>query len=108
MVYWFTIKFVFEAISNVSRNFILKFIRETSKGIFGCHNHIEVKRLTRLRLEMTFRFLLSCPIYDEERMTLLSKIRNINPNFLENTNYQITDFLLYKDNNFTALTDVKI
>ena len=39
-------------------------------------------------------------------MTLLSKITNINPNILENTNYQITQFFLYGDKNFTCLTNL--
>ena len=41
----------------------------------------------------------------EPLLTLLSKIRNINLNILENTNSQITRFLLYGDNNFTASTN---
>ena len=66
---------------------ILKFIRPAENSIFGCHNPIGVKLLTRLRLglrehkfkhgfqdtlnplcscekeiETTFHFLLSCPI----------------------------------------------
>ena len=56
-------------------------------------------------VETTFRFPLSCPNYSDERLTLLSKIRNINPNILENTNSQITRFFLYGDTNFTALTN---
>ena len=106
------------------------FIRPTANSIFGCHNPIGVKLLTRLRLglsrlhehkfkhsfqdtlnllcsygkavETTFHFVLSCPNYSDERLTLLSKIRNINPNILENTNSQITHFFLYGDKNFTA------
>ena len=56
-------------------------------------------------VETTFHFLLSRPNYSDERLTLLSKIRNINPNILENTNFQITQFFLYGDKNFTASTN---
>ena len=106
----------------------LKFIRPTANSIFGCHNPIGVKLLTRLRLglshlrkhkfkhsfqdtinplcscgkeiETTFYFLLYN--YSDERLTLLSKIGNINPNILENTNSQITQFFLYRGKSFTA------
>ena len=107
---------------NIFKSKTLKFIRPTANSIFGCHNLIGVKLLTRLRLgigqlsehkfkhsfqdtlnpicscgkevETTFHFLLSCPNYSDERLTLLSKIRSINPNILENTNSQITRFFL--------------
>ena len=112
---------------------ILKFIRPTANSIFCCHNPIGVKLLTRLQLglshlrehkfkhsfqdalnplcscrkevETTFHFLPSCPNYSDERLTLLSKIKNINPNILENTNSQIAPFFLYEDKNFAALTN---
>ena len=112
---------------------ILKLIRPTASSIFGCRNFIGVKLLTRLRLWLshirehkfkdsfqdtlnalcscgkevvtTFHFLRSCPDYSDERLSLLSKIRNINPNNLENTNSQITQFFLYGDKNFTASTN---
>ena len=81
---------------------ILKFIKPTANGSFGCHNPIGVKLISRLRLglshlhehkfkhrfqdtlnplcscgkevETTFHFLLSCPNYSDERLTLLSKL----------------------------------
>ena len=116
---------------------IVKFMRPTANSIFGCHNPVGVKLLTRLRrglshlcehnfkhsfqdtlnslcsgekeVETTFHFLLSCPNYSDERLTLLSKIRNINANILENTNSHqflpITRFVLYGDKNFTASTN---
>ena len=115
---------------------ILKFIRPTASSIFGCRNLIGVKLLTRPRLWLshirehkfkysfqhtfnalcscgkevvtTFHFLCSCPNYSDERLSLLSKIRNINPNTLENTNYQIAQFFLYGDKNFTASTNFNI
>ena len=102
---------------NIFKSKILKFIRPTADSIFGCHNPIGVTLLTRPRLglsrlrkhkfkhsfqdtlnplcscgkevETTFHFLLSCPNYSDERLTLLSKIRNTNPNILEDTNSQL-------------------
>ena len=121
---------------NIFKSKILEFLRPTANSIFGCHNPVGVKLLTRLRLglshlrehkfkhgfqdklnplcsfgkevETTFQFLLSCPNYSDERLTLLSKIRNINPNILENTNSQITQLFLYGDKNFTTSTNFVI
>ena len=95
--------------SSKSRNIfkleILKFIRPTANNIFDCHNTIGVKLLTRLLdfqntlnslcscrkdSETSFCFLLLCPKFSDEGLTLLSKNRNIIPNILENTNFQIT------------------
>ena len=112
---------------------ILKFIRPTSSSIFGFHNPIGVKPLTRLRLglnhlrerifkhsfqdtfnllcscgkeaETTFNFLLSCPNYFDKRLTHLRKIRIIIPNISEIPNSQITLFFLYRDTNVTAPTN---
>ena len=121
---------------NIFKSKILKFIKPTANSTFGCHNPIGVKLLTRLRLglsnlrehkfkhgfqdtihplcscgkevETTFHFFLSCPNYSDERLTLLSKIRDINPNILENTNSQITQLFLYGDKNFTVSTNFVI
>ena len=110
---------------NIFKSKILKFMRPTANNFFGCHNPIGVKLLTRLRLglsqtqfqrysihfavaekklKLLFIFSFLVPITDET-LTLLSKIRNINPKILENTNYQITHFFLYRDENFTASTN---
>ena len=115
---------------NIFKSKILKFIRSTANSIFGCHNSIRVKLITRLRIrlsllreckfqhnfqdtlnplcscgkevETTFHFLLSYLSYSDKRLTLQSKIQNNNPNILDNTNSQITQFFLYGDKNFTA------
>ena len=118
---------------NIFKSKILQFIRPTANSIFGFHNPTVVKLLTRLRLglshlrerkfkhsfqntfnplcscgkevETTFHFLLSYLNYSDERLTILSKIKNINPIILENTNSQITRFFLYGNKNFTASTN---
>ena len=118
---------------NIFKSKILNFLRPTANSIFVCHNPIGVKLLIRIRLalshlrehkfkhsfqdtlnplcscgkefETTFDIVLSCPNYYDERLTLLSKIRNISSNILENTNSQIGQFFLYGDKNFTASTN---
>ena len=56
-------------------------------------------------VETTSHFLLPYPNYSDERSTLLSKIRNINPNISDNSIFQITNFFLYVDKDFTASTN---
>ena len=105
---------------NIFKSKFLKFIRPSVNIIFGFHNPIGVKLLTRLELELShfcehkfkqsfrdilnqlcscgkevetnFYFLLSRPNYSDKRFTLLSKIRYTNPNILENINYSIAQF----------------
>ena len=95
-----------------------KFTRPNPKSIFCCHNSKGIKPITRLclglshlrehkfkhsfqkclnpictcgcEIETTTHFLLHCPIYANERMTLLDKIRNINTTILEQNDSLIT------------------
>ena len=90
---------------NIFKSKILNFIRPTASSIFGCHNPMWLKLLTRIRLalshirehnfkhsfqdrlnplcicgkefETTFHIVLSCPNYSDERLTLLSKIISV-------------------------------
>ena len=107
------------------KNTILKFLRPSPNSVFKCHNPQGIKFLTRLRLglshlrehkfkhsfqdslnplcmnpygfdvEPTSHFLLHCPIYNNERSSLLSTIRNIDCKLLENTDSLLTQALLY-------------
>ena len=105
------------------KNTILKFLRPSPNSVFKCHNPQGIKFLTRLRLglshlrehkfkhsfrdslnplckcgfdvESTSHFLLHCPIYNNERSSLLSTIRNIDCKLLENTDPSLTQTLLY-------------
>ena len=102
---------------------ILKFLRPSPNSVFKCHNPQGIKFLTRLRLgpshlpehkfkhsfqdllnplckcgfdvESTSHFLLHCPIYNNERSSVLSTIRNIDCKLLENTDSSLTQTLLY-------------
>ena len=69
---------------------------------------LNLRRNCGNKVETTFHFLLSCPNYSDERLILLSKIRNINPNILENNSSQITQFFLHGDKNFAASTNFVI
>ena len=119
---------------NIFKLKISKFIKPTANSTFGCRNPTVVNLLTRLQLglshlreykfkhsfqdklnpfcrcgkevETTSHFLFSCPNYSDLRSTLLSKIRDINPDILENTNSQM--FFLYGDKDFTTSTNFSI
>ena len=109
---------------------ILKFIRPKPNNVYCCHNPKEIRLLTRLRLglshlrkhkfkhsfqdclnplcfcgneiETSTHYLLHCPTYTNERMTLLNKIKSINCSILEFSDAVVTKILPFGDN---ALSD---
>ena len=115
------------------QNAILKFIRPSPNIVFECHNPQGIKFLTRLRLglsylrerefkhsfqdslnplckygaevESTTHFLLHCPIYNNNRSSLLSTIRNIDYKLLEITDSSLTHTLLYGNPSFDIITN---
>ena len=115
------------------KNAILKFIRPSPNSVFECHNPQGIKFLTRLRLglshlrehkfkhsfqdslnplckcgaevESTAHFLLHCPIYNNDRSSLLSTIRNIDCKLLEITDSSLTHTLLYGNPSFDIITN---
>ena len=114
------------------KNIILKFIRPSSNSVLQCHNLQGIKFLTRLCLvlshlrehkfkhsfqdslsplckcgaevESTSHFLLHCPIYNNDRSSLLSTIRNIDCKLLEITDSSLTQTLLYGNPSFGIIT----
>ena len=115
------------------KNVILKFIRPSPNSVFECHNLQGIKFLRRLRLglshlrehkfkhsfqnslsplckcgaevESTTHFLLHCPIYSDDRCSLLSTIRNIDCKLLEITDFSLTHTLLYGNPSFDIITN---
>ena len=115
------------------KNAILKFIRPSPNSVFECHNLQGIKFLTRLRLglshlrehkfkhsfqdllnplckcgaevESTTHFLLHCPIYSNDRSSLLSTIRNIDCKLLKITDSSLTQTLLYGNPSFDIITN---
>ena len=105
---------------------ILKFIRPKPNSVYYCHNPKGIRLLTRLRLvlshlrkhkfthsfqdclnplcfcrneiETSTHYLLHCPTYTKERMTLLNKIKSINCGILELSDAVVTKILLLGDN----------
>ena len=115
---------------------ILKFIRPSPNSVYNCHNPKGLKFITRLRLgsnhlrkhkfkhsfqdtinplcscgpdiESTEHFLLHCPQFVNKRRTLLSTIGKINYKFLENTDSNLTQTLLFGNTSFDITDNTKI
>ena len=108
---------------SVFKKNLLKFIRPSPNSVFNCHNCKGIKYLTRLRLclshlrehkfkhnfqdtlnpfcscgldvETNRHFFLYCPLFTNQRRTLLSTVKDIDSS-LTNTNDSIlTHFLLF-------------
>ena len=101
-------------------------MRPKPNSVYYCHNPKGIRLLTRLRLglshfrkhkfkhsfqdclnplcfcgndiETSTHYLLHCPTYTKERMTLLNKIKSINCGILEFSDAVVTKILLLGDN----------
>ena len=115
---------------------ILKFIRSKPNSIFNCHKPKGIRLITRLRLNLSqfckhkFKhsfqdclnrlyvcgndvetsryFLLQCPTYSNERMTLLNKIKTINYGIFELSSTIMTKTLLFGDSSLSDSTNTLI
>ena len=121
---------------SIFKSNILKFIRSTPNNVYYCHNTKGIKLLTRLRLglshlcnykvkhnfqdslnpiclcgneiENSTRYLLYCPTYTNERLTLLNKIKSINCSILESSDAAVTKILLFGDNTLSSSSNTII
>ena len=121
---------------NLFKSNILKFIRPSSNSFFDCHNPIGIKYITRIRLglshlrehkfkhsfqdtlnpicncgndvESAIHFFLHCPLYSNERRTLLNSLVNIDHTLLDNTDFSLTQILLFGNTTFNAIENTKI
>ena len=106
---------------------ILAFIRPVANSTFDCHSPDSLKLITRLRVslshlrfrkfkhnfqdtlnpicscgtvEITIHYLLHCPNFSNERLTLFSKLQSIDANILSKDDSSISKLLLYGDHSF--------
>ena len=121
---------------SVFKSNILKFIRPTPRSLFNCDNHKGIRLLTRLRLglshlrehkfrhnfqnclnplcscglevESTSHFLLHCPLFSDNRRTLLSTLKNIGCKLLESTDSCLTETLLFGSSSLDTETNTLI
>ena len=115
---------------------ILKYIRPCPNSIFGINNPLGIKLLTRLRvgfshlrehkfkfnfqdtlnpfcscgedIETTTHFFLHCQKFTTVRQALLDTIRNMDVNILNQSDFSLTQFLLFGDLNLTQDQNVLI
>ena len=113
---------------NAFKKKLLNFIRPCANSIFDIHNPLGIKLLTRLRLDLsplhehkfrhcfqdtlnplcecakdiesTMHFVLHCTNFLIPRQTLFQKIRNIDNNILSQCETQLTQTLLYGNQNY--------
>ena len=110
----------------------MKYLRPSPNSVFECHNPQGIKFLTKLRFglshlrelkfkhsfedllnplckcaadfESTTDFLLHSPIYNNDRFSLLSNIRNIDWKLLKITDSPLTQTLLHGNPSFDVIT----
>ena len=111
---------------SIFKSNILRFILPKPNNVYYCHNSGGIKLLTRLclglshlrqhklkhnfqdcpnllcpcgnEIETSTHYLLHCPTYTNERLTLLNKIKSINCSILESSDATVTKILLFDDN----------
>ena len=124
-----------KSVNNFKSN-ILKFIRPKPNNVCCCHNTEGIKLLTRLRLGLSYlrdhkykhsfqnylnplclcsneietstHYLLYCPNYINQRMTLLKKIKIINCSISESSDAAATKILPFGDNTFSDSSNTLI
>ena len=115
---------------------ILSFIRSSPNSFFGIYSPKGIKLITRLRLvlshlredkfkhsfqdtinplcncaqdiESATHFFLHCPLFINERRTLLSTIRSLDSKLLDCTDYDLTQTLLFGNTSKTSCNNFKI
>ena len=113
---------------NIFLKKLLNFIRPCANSIFNIHNPLRIKLLTRLRLGLshlhkhkfrycfqdtlnplcecgkdigsTMHFFLQCTIFLIPRETFFQNIRNIDDSILSQSKTQLTQTLLYGNQNY--------
>ena len=108
-------------------------MQPSSNSLFYCHSLIRIKYITRIRLELShlhkfkhnfqdtlnpicdcgndvesaIHFFLHCPLYNKERHPLLSSLVNIDHTLLDNTDFLVTQILMFGNITFNAKENTK-
>ena len=59
-------------------------------------------------VESAVNFFLHCPLYSNERRTLLNSLVNIDHTLLDNTDFSLTQILLFDNTTFNTKENTKI
>ena len=114
---------------------ILAFIRPSANNTFHCINPNDLKLITRLRVGLshlrfhkfkhsfqdtlnpicncgtvktTIHYLLLCPNFSNERLTLFNKLQSIDENILSKDDFNISKVLLFGDNSFNDAKNTSV
>ena len=114
---------------------ILGFMRPSANSSFYCHCPDGLKLITRLRLglthlrfhklkhnfqdtlnpicscgtvETTIHYLLHCPNFSNERLTLFNKLQSIDENILSKKDPKISKVLLFGDDSFNYVKNTSV
>ena len=121
---------------NVFKKEILKFIRPSSNYFYNCHNPIGIKYIPRIgiglshlrehkfkhsfqdsinpicncrdNVQSAIHFFLHCPLYSNERCTLLNSVSKTENKLLDSTDTSLTQILLFGNSSFTTNDNTKI
>ena len=72
--------------------------QDTLNPICNCGNDVET----------AIHFFLHCPLNSNERRTLLNSLNNIDHKLLDNTDFLLTQILLFGNTTFNAIVNTKI
>ena len=72
--------------------------QDTLNPICNCGNDVE----------SAIHFFLHCSLYRNERRTLLNSLVNIDHTLLDNTEFSLTQILLFDNTTFNAIENTKI
>ena len=119
----------------IFKKHILAFIRPAANSTFHCHSPDSLKLITRLRLglshlrfhkfkhnfqdtlnpicscgtvETTIHYLLHCPNFSNERLTLFSKLQSIDENILSKDDSNISKVLLFGEDSFNDIKNTSV
>ena len=72
--------------------------QDTLNPICNCGNDVE----------SAIQFFLHCSLYSNERRTLLNSLVNIDHTLLDNTDFSLTQILLFDNTTFNAIENTEI
>ena len=72
--------------------------QDTLNPICNCGNDVE----------SAIHFFLHCPLYSNERCTLLNSLVNIDRTQLDNTDFSLTQILLFGNRTFNAIVNTNL
>ena len=119
----------------IFKKHILAFIRPAANGTFHCHSPAGLKLIPRLRLslsrlrfhkfkhnfqdtlkhicscgtvETTIHYLLHCPNFSNERLTLFSKLQSIDEHIFSKDDSNIAKVLLFGEDSFNDIKNTSV